>query len=100
MGLRNGNVHVGSAPGLLTLLGMNLSGKAAPISQPTCANVTKIANTTNLRYPRRFRYKNLSSIALSTPATAEKRHYHPVYGLSHGLRVGTAEMNTSATPDV
>src|SRR5438046_219286 len=57
---RNGKVQAGSDPGLLTLLGMNLSGIAARRSEPTCAIVTRIARITRSRYPLRLRYKNLT----------------------------------------
>src|SRR5215471_10311520 len=48
---KNGNVQDGSEPGLLTLLGINLSGIAASRSEPTCANVMRIARITRKRYP-------------------------------------------------
>src|SRR5438128_1049323 len=57
---KNGKVQSGSEPGLLTLLGMNLSGMAARRSEPTCAIVTRMARITRSRYPLRLRYKNLT----------------------------------------
>src|SRR5215469_4379188 len=54
-GFKNGKVHEGSEPGLLTLLGMNLSGMAASRSEPTCVKVTRIARMTRKRYPFRLR---------------------------------------------
>src|ERR1051326_4275 len=65
IGLRNGKVQAGSFPALPTLLGINLSGKAAAISQPTCKMVIVIAMTTSQRYPLRLRNKNLNNITHS-----------------------------------
>src|SRR6266536_578587 len=67
---RKGNVHVGSEPGLLILLGMNFSGIAVTRSAPTCVNVARTARIIRTRYPLRLRYRNLhkNSMNSSFPA--------------------------------
>src|SRR5436309_13689864 len=64
---KNGKVQAGSEPGLLTLLGMNLSGIAARRSEPTCAIVTRIARITRSRYPLRLRYRNFTKNSIEEP---------------------------------
>src|SRR6266700_3182167 len=65
IGFRNGKVQEGSFPAFCTLLGINLSGKAAAISEPTCKIVTPIARTTSKRYPFKLRNRNLTNIDVS-----------------------------------
>src|SRR5436853_5425118 len=63
---KNGKVQAGSDPGLLILLGINLSGKAARISEPTRVSVSNIARTIRKRYPFRLRSRNLKNIIPSS----------------------------------
>src|SRR6266487_7209348 len=58
-GFRNWKLQDGSFPGLLTLPGIHLSGKAATISQKTVKIVTNMAITTSQRNPFKLRNRNL-----------------------------------------
>src|SRR5262245_8678288 len=58
---RTGKRQAGSLPGFCTLLGMNLSGKAAKISQLTWRTVMIMASTTRPRRPFILRNKNVTN---------------------------------------
>src|SRR5258708_849282 len=60
IGFRNEKVQEGSFPAFCTLLGINLSGKAAVISEPTCKIVIIIARIISRRYPFKLRNRNLT----------------------------------------
>src|ERR1051326_2866134 len=59
-GSRKGKRQTGSLPMFCTLLGMNLSGKAAAMSLPTCSTVIITASKTSPRSPFILRYKNVN----------------------------------------
>src|SRR5437588_8722440 len=62
IGFRNEKVQEGSFPAFCTLLGINLSGKAAAISEPTCKIVIIIARSISRRYPFKLRNRNLTNM--------------------------------------
>src|SRR3989440_10182254 len=71
IGPRKGKRHAGSLPGFCTLLGMNLSGKAAKISQLTWSTVMIMASSTRPRRPFIFRNKNVTN----SPMSSSLLHY-------------------------
>src|SRR5438552_3786894 len=66
IGFRNGKRQAGSLPTFCTLLGINLSGKAAKISQLTCSTVNITASTTRPRRPFIYRNKNLNKCPIGS----------------------------------
>src|SRR6266550_6971270 len=66
IGSRNGKEQTGSLPTFCTLLGINLSGKAAKISQLTCSTLNITTSTIRPRRPCVYRNKNLNKFPIGS----------------------------------
>src|SRR5713226_10461541 len=87
MGFRKGKRQAGSLPGFCTLLGINLSGKAAAISQLTWRTVMIAASATRARRPFILRNKNLTN----GPISSSSLHH----GGTHILKTGAAKASAA-----